>query len=364
MPGTAATGLRFERRGRLGVATLDRQGALNALTRPMVQLLSRRLAAWRDDPAIAAVLVKAAPGRAFCAGGDIRAVAETARDRGAPAAAPFFREEYRLNWRVHTFPKPYLALLDGITMGGGVGISVHGAWRVVTERALFAMPETGIGFFPDVGGSWFLPRCPGAIGIWLGLTGARLGGADCLVAGIGTHAVPSARLGELEAVLVERLLAAGEPDAAVAAALAAVAGPIGEPSLPALRARVDHAFAGADLAEIVDRLGAEPTGFGSEQLSALSGKSPLAVRVTLEQLRRGRGLGIEGCLAMEYRMVHRVLAAGDLVEGVRALLVDKDRRPRWRYPSFADVPEAVVEGVFAPLPPALGDELAFDWDGV
>jgi enoyl-CoA hydratase len=227
--------IRFERRGALGIVILDRPQALNALTWGMVRELSRWLAVWRDDPKIAAVLVKAAPGRAFCAGGDIRAVTNLVRQTGIAAAIPFFREEYRLNWRIHTFPKPYVSLLDGITLGGGVGISVHGGFRVVTENTLLAMPETGIGFFPDVGATWFLPRCPGEIGMYLGLTGARLNGADCRYAGLATHAVPSARLEEIEATLPEKL-ESGDPHAVVTAALAAVDGDIGTGGLSSLRA--------------------------------------------------------------------------------------------------------------------------------
>lgn len=353
--------IRFERRGHLGVVTLDRPRALNALTHGMVQALSRQLAAWKDDPQVAAVLVKAVPGRAFCAGGDIRAVADLVREHGVEAATPFFRDEYRMNWRVGNFPKPYVALLDGITMGGGVGISVHGSHRVVTENTDFAMPETGIGFFPDVGGTWFLPRCPGEVGMWLGLTGARLDGPGSLEAGVGTHAVPAARLEELEALLAERLGEGAEAGAVVEACLAELAGPIGEPALPGLRARIDHCFAGGSVEEVLELLGNEPTGFGAEQLAALATKSPLSVRVAFAQLRRGRGLSFADCLALEYRMVHRVLAAGDFLEGVRALIVDKDRRPRWRHASLKDVPAAEVEAVFEPLPHG---ELTFDWQGV
>lgn len=349
--------IRFERRGRLGVATLDRPQALNALSHAMVQRLSAALAEWRDDPEIAAVLVKAVPGRAFCAGGDVRVTADLARDQGARAVAPFFWDEYRLNWRIHTFPKPYIALLDGITMGGGVGISVHGSFRVVTENALFAMPETGIGFFPDVGGTWFLPRCPGKVGTWLGLTGARLKGADLLAAGLGTHPVPAARLAVLEDALARRL-DGGDAQAVVAACLAEVEGPIGETELPGLRGRIDGCFAGETMPEIIDRLGSESTGFCALQLSTLAEKSPLAVHVTLAQLRRGRDLAIEGCLALEYRMVHRMLEAGDFAEGVRALLVDKDRRPRWRHPTLAAVRAEEVAAVMAPLPQG---DLEFDW---
>jgi enoyl-CoA hydratase/carnithine racemase len=354
------TDIRFERQGRLGLAILDRAQALNALSREMVQALSLQLAAWRNDPEVDAVLVKAVPGRAFCAGGDVRVVTDLAREQGVAAATPFFREEYRLNWRIHTFPKPYVALLDGITMGGGVGISVHGGYRVVTENTLFAMPETGIGFFPDVGGTWFLPRCPGEVGIWLGLTGARLNGADSLAAGVGTHAVPSAGLAALEERLVQRLQG-GDAHAVVAGILDEHAGAIGAATLPALRSRIDACFAGESVAEIVNALQGEPTGFGAEQLASLAGKSPLAVHVTLAQLRRGRELDIAACLQLEWRMVHHMLEAGDFVEGVRALLVDKDKRPRWRHAGLDAVPAGEVEAVLAPLP---AGDLTLDWCGL
>lgn len=352
--------IRFERRGALGIAILDRQPALNALTRGMVQSLSAQLAAWRLDPEVAAVLVKAAPGRAFCAGGDIRAVTEGAARDGVEAVTPFFREEYRLNWRIHTYPKPYIALLDGITMGGGVGISVHGAFRVLTERTLFAMPETAIGFFPDVGGGWFLPRCPGEVGTWLGLAGARLGPADCLAAGIGTHFVPTERLPALEEALAANL-AGGAGQAEVADALAAHAAVPSAGTLDSLRPRIDGAFAADSVEAIVAALEQDGSSFAAEQLAALGARSPLALKATLAQLRRGRGASIEDCLRLEYRMVHRFLAGHDFSEGVRALLVDKDKSPRWQPATLAGVTPAMVEAAMAPL--EAGD-LGFDWEGV
>ena len=352
--------IRFERRGRLGVAVLDRQAALNALSRGMVRALSAQLAIWRMDPEIAAVLVKAAPGRAFCAGGDIIAATESAKRDGVAAVTPFFHDEYRLNWRVHTFPKPYIALLDGITMGGGVGISVHGSFRVATERTLFAMPETGIGFFPDVGATWFLPRCPGEVGMYLGLTGARLGGADCLAAGLCTHAVPAAALAALETAL-ERCAAEPEAHRAVADCLAAHAGDIGAPGLPALRGAIDAGFAGGELGEILAALAGTPGDAAAGWCRQLGQKSPTSLALTCAQLRRGRALEIEAALRLEYRMVHRVLAGHEFAEGVRALLVDKDRMPRWRPPTPAEVDMAEIDAHFAPLP---GGDLPFDWNGV
>lgn len=352
--------IRFERRGRLGIVVLDRPRAMNALTWGMVRELSRWLAVWRDDPKIAAVLVKAAPGRVFCAGGDIKAVTDVVRSGGVSAALPFFREEYRLNWRIHNFPKPYLALLDGVTLGGGVGISVHGAIRIVTENSLVAMPETAIGFFPDVGATWFLPRCPGEVGMYLGLTGARLNGADCLHAGIGTHPLPASRLEEFEAMLPDRL-ESGDSREAIAGALAELRGDIGEASLPELRARIDRCFGADTLAEVLDRLAAEPGDFGRGQLGHLAAMSPLAVHVTFAQIRRGRHLGIDDALRLEYRMVHRMLAAPDFAEGVRALLVDKDKRPSWRYNDMQSVPLDEVEKFMEPLP---AGDLTLDWEGI
>jgi enoyl-CoA hydratase len=346
--------IHFERRAGLGVVTLDRQSALNALTHDMIRRMGAQLAQWRADPGVAAVLVKAAPGRAFCAGGDIVAVTRLVREHGVAAATPFFRDEYRLNWRVHTFPKPYIALIDGIAMGGGVGISVHGRFRVATERTQFAMPETGIGFFPDVGGTWFLPRCPGGIGTYLGLTGARLSGADCVVVGLATHGVPADRLAALERELEQRSSSAAE----VASVLAEAQGPIGAPEIAPARAAIDRCFVGERLADLLAQLAAEPDRRGAVWRDQLAVKSPFALALTFAQLRRGVGLTIEDALRLEYRMVHRVLAGPDFAEGVRALLIDKDRRPQWQHASAADVPPAVVETCFAPLPDG---DLAFDW---
>ncbi|HMR31210.1 MAG TPA: enoyl-CoA hydratase/isomerase family protein [Geminicoccaceae bacterium] len=343
--------IRFERRGGLGVAVLDRPAALNALTREMVQALSLQLAAWKDDPEVAAVLVKASGGRAFCAGGDIRAVTDLARTRGVEAAAPFFHDEYRLNWRISQFPKPYVALLDGVTMGGGVGISAHGRYRVVTEQTLVAMPETLIGFFPDVGGTWVLSRQL-ATGMYLGLTGARLQASDALEAGFGTHFVPRDRLAALE-----ELLAGGEP---VDAALDSLRRDPPPGTLPGLRQAVEQAFDAPTLAEIERRLGESE--WGRERLAELARRSPLALAVTFAQLRRGAGMAdLAEALRLEYRMVHRFLAGRDFAEGVRALLVDKDNRPRWSHAGIAEVSPDEVEAVMAPLP---GGDLAFDWQGV
>lgn len=351
--------IRFLREGRIGLVVLDRQDALNALTCGMVRELSDHLRRWKDDPEVEAVLVRAAPGRAFCAGGDVRAVVETVAREGVAAALPFFRDEYRTNWRIARFPKPYLALLNGVTMGGGCGISIHGTHRIATEHTLLAMPETAIGFFPDIGATWFLGHCPPGVGTYLGLTGARLGPADALAAGLATHHVPAARLVELEA----RLVAAGP--GRVVDELERALGDLGTAPAPGgLEARlpeIRRLFAAASFAELLARLEAEPTGWGREQIAVLRTKSPLAVRLTFAQLRRGLDLPLEDCLRLEYRMVRHVLESGEFAEGVRALLIDKDKAPRWRHAALEAVDEALVERFFAPIPEG---DLAFDWDGV
>lgn len=355
MTGTAD--IRFERRGRLGVVVLDRPKALNALTHAMVRALGLQLLAWRDDPGVVAVLVEAVPGRAFCAGGDVREIVELCRAGRMAEATRFYRDEYRMNWRIRHYPKPWIALLDGITMGGGVGISVHGSHRVATEATLFAMPETGIGLFPDVGGTWFLPRCPGQVGTHLGLTGARLGAADCLHAGIATHFVPRDRLDALRAALA----GIGGADE-VGPCLAAAAGDAGAAPLAELRPRIDACYGAATLAGIEALLADEPSGWGAAQLEVLAGKSPLSVRLTFEQLRRGARLAEPAeAFRLEYRLVQRVLERGDFLEGVRALLIDKDQRPRWRHDRAAAIADAEIEAFFAPLPEG---ELALDWQGL
>jgi enoyl-CoA hydratase len=339
-----------EEKDGIGVLVLDRPAALNALSHRMVQAVSAALARWRDDPSIRAVLIKAVPGRAFCAGGDIRTVVETARRKGVGAAVPFFLDEYRMNWRIGTLGKPYVALLDGITMGGGVGISVHGTHRIATENTLFAMPETGIGFFPDVGGSHFLPRLPSSTGFFLGLVGARLDGATATRLGIATHFVPSLALPELETALFT-----GTPIDALLEAHASEPAPGGLDT-----AAIARHFGHHDLGRILASLAADDSAFAHETLATMRQKSPFSVAVTMAQLQRGRELDLAECLAMEYRMVHRFLGSGEFAEGVRALLVDKDKRPRWRHARIEDVPPDEVEACFAALPEG---ELAFDWAG-
>jgi enoyl-CoA hydratase len=354
---TSAEGIGFAREGAWGVVTLDRPAALNALTLPMCEAFAHHLALWCDDPEVGAVLVRAAPGRAFCAGGDVRALRETASSAGPDAAARFYREEYRLNWRIRGFPKPYVALVDGIVMGGGVGISAHGTQRVFTERALVAMPETGIGFFPDVGATEVLCRAPGAVGMHLGLTGERLGGADALYAGFATHYLPSARLPELEARLLAQSLA-GDAHAAIEAVLATAEGDPGPAGLPVLQALIDRCFGRGSLAEIITALQHEGESFGSRLLAILAQKAPFSLHITFQQLCSGAILSFDESLQREFRLAYRFMSAHDFREGVRALLVDKDQQPRWQPATLDEVAIEEVAAWFAPLPV---DELRLDW---
>jgi enoyl-CoA hydratase len=337
----------FERRGAIALATLNRPAALNALTLGMVRAYAKQLDAWEKDPGIRAVVLRGAGGRAFCAGGDVLAVRDAgiAKDR---LTRDFFREEYTLNYRIARLWAPHVALLDGVTMGGGVGLSAHGTHRVATEKALFAMPETGIGLFPDVGGSHFLPRCPGAIGIYLGLSGARLKAADMAYCGLATHRIASARFPELRRSLES------EPADAVLARLAE--GPADAP-LAALRATIDRCFSADSVAAILEDLARDGGPWARQLHAGLLAKAPLSLAITFRQLREGRALDFEDCLRMEYRLARRCMAAPDFYEGVRALLIDKDNQPRWTPARLDQVTQARVDACFAPL----GDgELAFD----
>ena len=348
-PSAAEDEIAFERRGDLMVVTLNRPKALNALTMGMCRALDDGLRAWQADPEVGAVLIKGAGERAFCAGGDIRQMHDVLTTEGVAVTVRFYAVEYPMNARLHHFAKPYIALLDGITMGGGVGISVHGSHRVVTERTMFAMPETGIGLFPDVGATYMLPRLPGALGLYLGLTGARLGPADCLYGGIGTAYVPAERLDALETALAETPLCA-DPAAVVEGVLARFQADPGPAPLANLRARIDACFDQPSLSAILAALDAEASGWGAEQLQELASKSPTSLAVTFRQLCNGATLGFDSAMRLEYRLVHRFMEGHDFREGVRALLVDKDRRPEWRPRRLADVRDAMVDAYFAPLP--------------
>lgn len=330
--------------GGLGRLTLNRPKALHALTTEMCRLMIDSLVAWGADPGVEAVLIDHAGERGFCAGGDIHAVAESGRGDGR-AAREFFFTEYRLNALLFSYPKPVAAIMDGIVMGGGVGISAPANFRVATERTVFAMPETGIGLFPDVGGGWFLPRLPGCTGLWLALTGERIRAADCLLLGIATDYVESAKVEALKTGIAERpseietLLTEFESDA-------------GEPPLARHRDEIDRTF-GRDSVEAIFRaLEEDGSEWAKAQLARLAKKSPTTMKVAFRQLHEGAKLHrFEDEMAMEYRIACRMSRRPDFIEGVRAVLIDKDNTPRWTPPRVEGVSESMLDEIFAPLAP-------------
>ncbi|MBY8881237.1 enoyl-CoA hydratase/isomerase family protein [Actinacidiphila acidipaludis] len=306
-----------------GVIALDRPGALNALDLTMVRLMTDALMRWRDDDGVRSVLVVSTSPKAFCAGGDIRAMRDAGMRGDDAAVTAYFSSEYALNALIADYPKPYTALVDGFAMGGGMGISVHGSALVVTERATLAMPETAIGFFPDIGASHFLPRLPGAVGWYLGLTGARISAEAAVECGLATHYVPAADLPSLQAALT----GADDPEA-VLKRFAAVAPPS---ELTAHREAIARCFGAPDLAAVGARLAAEREDreWARGTLEVLRRASPMSLRITFEVLRAGAVDGLEGCLARELELSRATAREPDFHEGVRALLVDKDRNPSW-----------------------------------
>jgi enoyl-CoA hydratase len=330
------------REGGLGRLTLNRPQALHALTTVMCSTCITVLSDWRHDPTVQAVLIDHSGERGFCAGGDIRMLAESGAGDGR-LAREFFFIEYRLNHLLFTFPKPIVAFMDGVTMGGGVGLSAPARFRIATERTTFAMPETGIGLFPDVGGGWFLPRLPGRIGLWLALTGARIKAADCLHAGLATHYVPSERLPELKAEISEN-------PSDIEALLAQFHVDPGPAPLLAHRAELDAAFGLGSVEAILAALEAG-SDWAQAQALALRTKSPQTLKVAFRQLALGLAApDFAANMAMEYRIGARVVQRHDFLEGVRAVIVDKDNAPKWNPARLEDVGEDLLDAIFAPLP--------------
>ncbi|WP_369214090.1 enoyl-CoA hydratase/isomerase family protein [Streptomyces flavofungini] len=328
----------LRREGRAGYVVLNRPRAINALNHAMVRLLDRALTEWEDDGSVQTVVLTGAGERGLCAGGDIRSIHDDVR-AGRPAApAAFWYDEYRLNARVARFPKPYVAVMDGIVMGGGVGVSAHGGVRVVTERSRIAMPETGIGFVPDVGGTYLLTRTPGELGTHLALTGSPVAAGDALFCGLADHYMPSERLAAFTADLA---------DMPAADAVRRHEAPAPGAELAAHREWIDHCYAADTVEEIVDRLYACGDRHAKETAETLLAKSPTALKVTLASLRRARALpDLEAVLTQEYRVSCAMLGAPDLPEGIRAQVVDKDRRPRWSPAELARVTDADVAHFF------------------
>ncbi|MBI1181427.1 MAG: enoyl-CoA hydratase/isomerase family protein [Alphaproteobacteria bacterium] len=343
----------FEKRGGLGIITLNRPKALNALNQPMVLEIHPKMVEWAADDEVQAVLIVGTGEKAFCAGGDILWLRNNGLEN-RPRALSFYWDEYRLNRYIKHYPKPYIAFIDGITMGGGCGLSVHGDFRVATERTMYAMPETGIGLFPDVGGSFFMPRCPGETGMFSALTGDRLKAGDSLHLGIANSYTPSARLPELQKALEEGDLKDAET---VKGILQDFHEDPGTSHVKLLEGQIDVVFREDSVEAIQEALKLNGSDFALKTLDTLSKKSPTSLKLTFQQMRRGAQLDFDDCMRMEYRMVTRTMDGHDFYEGVRAVIVDKDNAPKWRPDTLAAVSDAEIDAYFEPL----GDrDLHFD----
>ena len=323
----------------VGRITLNRPQALHALTEPMCRAITDALLAWRDDPAVDLVLIDHAGERGFCAGGDIRMMAEAGANN-PDAGAAFFLAEYRMNALLQSYPKPVCAVMDGVTMGGGVGLSAYAAYRIATERTVWAMPETGIGLFPDVGTGWLLPRLPGEFGTWLALTGARLKAADCLFLKLCTHHVPSARIEAMKAALLTNPLEARR-------ILMRFHDDPGPASLAGKQSALDAVFRHDSMEAIMAALQAGSS-WAQEQAAILAAKSPTSMKVALRELRQARDMpSFADEIAIEYRLACRMICAPDFQEGVRAVVIDKDNTPRWSPARLEDVTEPMLDALFA-----------------
>jgi enoyl-CoA hydratase len=338
--------------GALGRLTLNRPAALHALTLDMVTILLENLMAWKDDARIQVIMLDHSGARGFCAGGDIAMLAASGAKDSLESRA-FFHAEYRLNDFIHRYPKPIVAIMDGIVMGGGVGLSIHAPVRIATDRSVFAMPETGIGLFPDVGGGWFLPRLTNEIGIWLALTGVRLKAADMMIAGLATHYIPTELLGAVKAQ-IGGAASAHDPRASLSSGLAALEEEAGPARLLTTQTRevIKTCFCFETIEEILEALRKDPSEWANEQYLHLQTRSPQTLKVALRQMRAGaRAASFGENMAMEYRIGARVVSLHDFQEGVRAVIVDKDNQPKWKPCSLAGVTDELLDMIFAPLPP-------------
>jgi enoyl-CoA hydratase len=335
----------FARRGAAGLVSLNRPQALNAVTHSMVRALRAQLEAWAVDDVVTRVIVTGAGGRAFSAGGDIRHLYGLGQQKRTEEALDFWRDEYPLNAYIKSYRKPYIALIDGIVMGGGVGVSVHGSHRVAGDRFQFAMPEVGIGFFPDVGATWFLPRMPGELGTYCALTGERFNAADALAAGLATQRVSSSRFPDL----LDALTGAVSVDAV----LGAFADAPGQGPIVAHKSEIDRLFAHDTVEDILAALDADATrgsDWARKTAATIRAKSPTSLKIALAQVRRGAHWDFAECMRAEFRIVSRIVEGADFYEGVRAVIVDKDNAPRWQPATLAAVSAADVERHFAAVP--------------
>ncbi|GEQ98125.1 enoyl-CoA hydratase [Iodidimonas gelatinilytica] len=341
------TDVLFSQRGKIGFILLNRPRALNALTREMCVAVKNQLDLWAEDPGIDAVIIEGEGEKAFCAGGDVVKVAQSAKE-GSDDCWQFFRDEYRMNSTIGHFPKPYIALLDGVTMGGGVGISAHGPYRVATEQTLFAMPETALGLIPDVGGSHILPRLPNHMGMYLALTGARLKAADMLHLGLATHYIPRGSLIDLKAKFAESQGPLGLAEVGVI--LDDAAQDPGTPTLAGRTQQISQHFSKDSVGAIIDSLAKDTSQWAQNSYKDLLAKSPISLELSFAAGRKGASLDLDGCLQMEYRVVNRILELDtDFFEGVRAILIDKDRNPTWSPARLADLDKTAIAAHFADL---------------
>ena len=341
---------------RTGIITLDRPKALNSLSLDMVRDLSATLQAWRDDAAVEAVVLCSSSEKALCAGGDIRFFHECGRSTpmgGSALLEDFFTEEYALNHLIHFYPKPYVALMEGVVMGGGMGIAQGGpgtGMRLVTEKSKIAMPEVNIGLFPDVGGSYFLSHAPGKLGTYLGLTGLTIGAADALYVDLADLFVPQEQMAALRALIDST--PGGQLRAAIETFASAFAGQAGTAVLQGERAAIDRHFSAGSVAQIMQSLASDGSPFAQQALAAMHLRSPLMMCVTQELLRRGATLEVADCLRMERTLVRHNFEHGEVLEGVRALVIDKDNTPKWNPASLDEVTEEMIERFFTPVWPA------------
>ncbi|XP_029169426.1 3-hydroxyisobutyryl-CoA hydrolase, mitochondrial isoform X2 [Nylanderia fulva] len=332
--------------GDCGVIVLNRPKVLNALNMHMVQKIYLTLKEWESSKKL--VIIEGAGEKAFCAGGDIKSLVIPLNEpKGETLGAEFFKKEYTTNYLIGTYNKPYIAIINGITMGGGVGLSVHGKYRVATEKTLFAMPETAIGLFPDVGGSYFLPRLKGKLGLYLGLTGHRLKGIDVLLAGIATHFVPSEKIADLK----RDLLALKNTDDIVEILNKYQPKLNHEFSLAPYMSQIENCFSAPSVEEIIERLKKDNSEWAQKNVKILLKMSPSSLKISKKAIDEGNGKSLAECLEIEYRLAYTSLIRdGDFYEGVRALLLDKDQKPMWKPPSLTDVTDEYVNKRFATLP--------------
>lgn len=334
----------FRVEGSAGIISLNKPRTIHALTFDMVRAMIDQLLVWANDPAIRVILLDHADGRGFCSGGDINLLRRSTLEDGGVAGRKFFYDEYRLNHLIQGYAKPVVSFMDGITMGGGVGIAQPARYRVATENTHFAMPETGIGLFPDVGGGWHLSRLPGRVGYYLGITGARIDGADCLSIGIATHYLPAGKLAEAKA----RIAADPGKVVAILAELSVDAPPS---RLAPYLADIGRLFAADTLEDILAALAADGSEWAIKELVGLRGKCPVSMKVVLRQFNESlKCASFADNMRMEYRIASRILVRPDFAEGVRAVIVEKDNAPRWSPASPEAVSDALIDGIFAPLP--------------